>query len=238
MSNRFLSILTLFLLSVQPIGAAADVDAAANIDADEATEKATDTDRVLASAVAASSSSRGHSTKYIDAQRAIEHVLATRAAVEEVYVDFSVETQEKIIRIILAQAYIESHYDRDSVSRVFHGKRVTGVIRGTKRPKGVVGPLFCGVVQTVAKYSWSACLAQRDLNLGYKTAAMELAQWSRGCAKKGKRGDAILNCALSGFGGGWHSALNGSTYPKRVRSRARLIQAQERKIAKAAKGNV
>ena len=142
----------------------------------------------------------------LDEAKAEEHIQAARAAA----------TTEVDTELLLAIAYVESHYDPLMTSRVEDGNRKTGAWRSVS-PAGT-GNRFCGVLQTQAGVSWKACLAQRSLLAGYSTGATELRWWLRYT-----RGD--LSTALSGYGCGLYGVRTGkcNNYAERVLARRRRL---------------
>lgn len=120
------------------------------------------------------------------------------------------------VELLLAVADVESRYQADSVSRVEHGRRVTGRWRSSA-PAGS-GPRFCGVAQAKAGRSWRRCLELRDLRIGYLAAADELREWLDWTG-----GD--LAAALRGHGCGWRGVRGQCReYDRRVLRRVASIQ--------------
>ena len=139
----------------------------------------------------------------LDPSRAAAHAIAAASAS-----DPAVPAE-----LLLAIAEVESDLDPTWVSRLEDGVRVTARWR-SRSPAGL-GPRFCGPLQTQAKWSWSACVAQRNLVLGYRLGAEEIRSWLAAT-----HGD--LAAALRGHGCGW-SGVRGVCrgYDRRVIKRAR-----------------
>ena len=117
--------------------------------------------------------------------------------------------------ILLAMGWIESRYEPAATSRIEHGVRHTGAVAGLA-PVGA-GPRFCGVVQTTAGHDWLACLAMRNVRVGYAIAVTELHRWLRVT-----HGD--LAAALRGYGCGFAGLDNGChAYDLRVLGLARRL---------------
>jgi hypothetical protein len=79
------------------------------------------------------------------------------------------------------------------------------------------GSIFCGPLQTRAR-TWDECLAQRNLDVAYRTGARELTNWLN---DRYVGGD--LTRALAGYGCGYHGVRTGkcNNYPGRVPYQAR-----------------
>lgn len=107
---------------------------------------------------------------------------------------------------LLAIALIESRYDDTSVSRVEHGRRVTGAWPSLKQAG--VGPWFCGALQAEA-WAWADCLSLRNPLAGYRQGVRELRTWSAMCA-----GDP--DCVLAGHAYGMRGLTERGDYPARV----------------------
>jgi hypothetical protein len=136
-----------------------------------------------------------------------EHVAAARLAAAGGGIE---------VELLLAVADVESRYQADSVSRVEHGRRVTGRWRSSK-PAGS-GPRFCGALQAQAGSSWRRCLELRDLRAGYRAAADELREWLDWTG-----GD--LAAALRGHGCGWRGVRGQCRgYDRRVLRRVTTIK--------------
>lgn len=136
-----------------------------------------------------------------------DHVAAAMAA----------ETEDVPAEVLLAVAAVESDYDPAWVSRVESGSRVIGRIPGDAKPEGITGPLFCGPLQTQAKWSWRTCLEQRQLAVGYSLGSAELTEWFG-------RAHGELRAALRGYACG-NAGLTGPcrNYGHRVLARARRL---------------
>jgi hypothetical protein len=117
--------------------------------------------------------------------------------------------------LLLAVAFVESHYDPSYTSRVEATGRVIGR-SPSWRPVGT-GRRFCGVMQTQAGNDWLTCLAMRSLAVGYIAGAIELRWWLRYT-----RGDVVL--ALRGHGCGFAGLENGCHgYAERVLRRKSVL---------------
>lgn len=132
-------------------------------------------------------------------ESAREHVLAAIAA-ERPYVS---------AEILLALAYVESHYKANARSK---------------------GGRYCGVVQaTVGKgpgKSGLTCKQLWNLEAGYDAGARHLVEWLKQCHKVPTK--ARLRCSLRGYGG---VAVNGSVeYPDQILCQVKAIK---RQLAKA-----
>jgi hypothetical protein len=131
-------------------------------------------------------------------------------------------TSEISAELLLGMAYVESRFDPLAVSRIEGGQRRTGRYPSTTPParlrKG--SSLYCGPVQTFAA-TWSECMRQRELDVGYAAAAHELGRWLR---DRRVRGD--MTRALSGYGCGNHGVRTGrcNRYPARVLWQARRLE--------------
>jgi hypothetical protein len=114
----------------------------------------------------------------------------------------SVEMPGVDASLLLAMASIESDFDP----------------RATSRPHGALPPYYCSVLQTAAM-SAEECKRQRELAVGYRVGAGELARWLRTC-----RGN--VTCALNGHGCGNYGVRTGrcNHYAERVLSLARRIR--------------
>lgn len=125
----------------------------------------------------------------VEPSSALAHAIAAELA----------STERVTTELLLGVAHVESNYYRDATSYVVDGRRVGGRWPSTA-PAGS-GPRFCGPLQTIAGKSWKRCLAQRDLMVGYRTGAAELAEWlriSRGNLRAALRGYA---CGVAGLRG-------------------------------------
>lgn len=112
---------------------------------------------------------------------------------------FQASSRELPAEVLLAVAIVESDMDSTATSRVAGGRRRVGSWPSS-RPAGT-GPRFCGVMQAVAGFDWSTCLALRDLSVGYEAGAAELRYWlrrSRGDLAAALRGHACGNAGLAG----------------------------------------
>jgi hypothetical protein len=116
----------------------------------------------------------------------------------------SVEMPGADASLILAMASIESDFDP----------------RATSRPHGALPPFYCSVLQTAAM-SAAECAAQRELAVGYRVGAGELARWLRD-----RRCHGDVTCALNGHGCGNHGVQTGrcNGYAQRVLSLARRLR--------------
>ena len=143
----------------------------------------------------------------------------------DAYVHATVANEQATTRVspelLLAIAFVESRYDATATSRVERGVRITGRYPSTTPPADLDphGSLFCGPLQAYAS-SWSACLAMRDLDTGYKAGVGELEEWLRD-----RRVHDIAH-ALAGHGCGNAGAVTGvcNRYPERVLELAQWIE--------------
>lgn len=123
--------------------------------------------------------------------------------------------------LVLAIAFVESHYDPTATSRVERGVRRTGALPATTPPRDLDArfELYCGVMQTVA-LTWPRCLAERDLDDGYAAGVAEMEQWLHD-----RRVAGNVALALAGHGCGNAGVATGSCnhYPERVLALARWI---------------
>lgn len=129
-------------------------------------------------------------------------------------------TDEVSREVLLAMAFIESRFERHTLSRMEGKRRVHGRYHSTTPPKRMNkhGSMYCGPLQTRAK-TWADCLAQRnDLVLAYRGGARELTNWLRDRHVKGD-----LTRALLGYGCGYRGVKTGkcNRYPNRVLWQAR-----------------
>ncbi len=148
----------------------------------------------------------------VDAATAHAHVAAATAAA----------TPDVPPELLLAIAFVESRYDATATSRVVAGKRRTGPYRSTEPPAHLDphASLFCGPLQTFAR-TWSECLAQRDLAVGYAAAVSELTHWLGD-----RRAHHSIVRALAGHGCGNAGVVTGrcNGYPERVRAIERRLE--------------
>ncbi|HEX5061064.1 MAG TPA: hypothetical protein VFV99_16980 [Kofleriaceae bacterium] len=127
--------------------------------------------------------------------------------------------------LLLGMAYVESRFDPLAVSRIEGKHRRVGHYPSTNPPvklrKG--SSLYCGPLQTFAG-TWDECMAARNLDVAYATAAKEIGRWLR---DRRVRGD--MTRALAGYGCGNRGVKTGqcNRYPGRV-----LWQAKRLEIAK------
>lgn len=127
-------------------------------------------------------------------------------------------TQEIPAEILLAMAWVESRYSPDAVSRIENGVRVTGIPLW-KTPPNNTSSFFCGVTQVSAGNSWIKCKQFHDVAVSYRTTIIELNLWlsPRICNHN-------LNCALTGYSGGFPAIKVGNHYAATVMWRAGLIK--------------
>ncbi|HEY5945934.1 MAG TPA: hypothetical protein VIV40_10610 [Kofleriaceae bacterium] len=125
--------------------------------------------------------------------------------------------------LLIAIAYVESRFDPLALSRVEGKHRRLGHYGSDQAParlrKG--SSLYCGPLQTFAS-TWSDCVKQRELEVAYKTGAMEIGRWLR---DRRVRGDMTL--ALAGYGCGNRGVRTGkcNRYPGRVLWQAKRLEA-------------
>jgi hypothetical protein len=121
--------------------------------------------------------------------------------------------------LLLAVAFVESHYDPTWTSHVTDGERHT--LRWPSREQLGHGPWFCGPLQTKAEHDWRRCLAMREPAAGYLAGARELFQWLRYA-----RGDVAA--ALDGHGCGTYGLRTRKCnhYAARVLARWRRLMAR------------
>jgi hypothetical protein len=133
----------------------------------------------------------------------------------------SASTERVSPELLLAIAFVESRYDPTATSRVVDGVRVTGRYPSTLPPARLTpySHLYCGPLQTFAP-TWTQCLAQRDLAVGYGAGVRELEQWLRDIRVRGN-----VSRALAGHGCGNYGIQTGqcNNYPERVRWIERML---------------
>lgn len=126
-------------------------------------------------------------------------------------------TPELPVELLLAIGWVESRFDPTATSMKINGVRRTGPWRSTKRPRGTLRSMHCGISQATAR-TWAECLALRDPDLAYIALVDSLERWM-----KFSRGN--LSRALAGYGCGVKGARTGrcNRYPARVLFRQRQI---------------
>lgn len=144
--------------------------------------------------------------------------LTREGSYEQARAALEASTQEISAEVLLGMAWVESRYSRNAVSRVENGVRVTGIPLW-KSPPGGTHSFFCGVTQVSAGDSWAECRRFHDLYEAYRTTIIELNRWlsPRICNHN-------LNCALTGYSGGFPAIKIGNHYASTVMWRARLIK--------------
>lgn len=180
-------------------------------------------------------------TPGLDKAEAEVHVRAAIAA-SEVY-GYSPE-------LLLAQAWVESRFQRRSFSRRECSKgsceRVTGVWKSDELPKGAKASFYCGALQVGGYISWDRCQdLMEDVEENYLVGAAHLKDWEDyvrkdpECRRYKIGSEKRLTCALYGVGGGWKSLeQKSSTYPRRVLYLRGKIKIHVKKAMKEDQGNV
>jgi hypothetical protein len=122
------------------------------------------------------------------------------------------------VELLLAVGYFESHYQATATSVLINGVRRTGPWRSTRRPKGQLASLHCGVTQATAR-TWAECLQLRDPDLAYIALADSLARWL-------VRAKGNIKRVLDGYGCGNRGFRTGrcNRYPARVLHLMRRLQ--------------
>ena len=128
------------------------------------------------------------------------------------------ETPKIPAEVLLGIAWVESRYSTKAVSRIEENIRKTEIPSWSSPPKGTYN-FYCGVTQAGAGNSWTKCLELQDVFISYKETVAELNQWlsPRIC-----NGD--LQCALTGYNGGFPAIKSGTKYANTVMWRANLIK--------------
>lgn len=128
---------------------------------------------------------------------------AEAAAVDDIPVD-----------VLLGIAFVESDFNPKSVSRIQSGKRTTGILQSSSKPKNTTGTYFCGVTQATA-VTWSDCIDLQAPDKAFQKTVNEIHNWMESpyCHSKKRK----LECALSGYGYGNAGAKKGtSPYARNV----------------------
>jgi len=166
-----------------------------------------------------------HSSERIAEDVAQLHVEAAQAAADEF------EAYDIPVELLLGMAYVESHYNPVSLSRIecdTEGvcKRVAGKWRSSKKPPRAKPTYYCGVMQVGGYIPWKRCQELRDdLTLNYHEGAAHLAKWMDDANCRHRKGKKRLTCALAGYGGGYAAIKKGSKYPgKCLASTARIVK--------------
>lgn len=150
--------------------------------------------------------------------------LTKQGSYEQAQAALEAATQEIPAEVLLAMAWIESRYSSGAISRIEGGVRRTGIPLW-KTPPSNTRSFFCGVTQVSAGDSWAECRRFSNVTVAYRTTVIELNRWlsPRICNHK-------LNCALTGYSGGFPAIKSGNRYAFTVMWRAKLIkQALRRK---------
>lgn len=128
------------------------------------------------------------------------------------------ETKEISAEVLLGLSWVESRYSINAVSRIEGGARKTGIPSWTKPPKGTYN-FYCGVTQVNADNSWVKCQEFQNVFLAYKQTISDLKEWLNPRICNGN-----LQCALTGYNGGFPAIKTGSRYAATVMWRAGLIK--------------
>lgn len=113
----------------------------------------------------------------------------------------SAETLQVRASLLVAQAWYETKWTTNGVSRVFQGKRGPGRAMG-KFPSSWSGPYFCGPSQI--KRTTEAGCRSITIPSNYLEARANLEYWLERCKKhkgKTKISHEWLDCAMAGYGG-------------------------------------
>jgi hypothetical protein len=154
------------------------------------------------------------------------HAMAPDVALADAYdhaaAAVEAATPQVSAELLLAIAYVESHYDRTATSRVEGHRRRTGSYPSTRPPGDLAthASLYCGPLQTFAA-SWDECIALRDLRAAYAAGIAEMEQWLHDKRVRGR-----VELALAGHGCGNHGVVTGKCngYPARVFRIAKRLQ--------------
>lgn len=144
--------------------------------------------------------------------------LTKETSYEQARAALEVSTQEIPTEILLAMAWLESRYSTNVVSRLENGIRKTGIPAWKTPPKNTRS-FFCGVTQASAGNSWSKCQKLHNISIAYRTTVFELTKWlsPRICNHN-------LNCALTGYSGGFPAIKFGNHYAATIKYRASMIK--------------
>lgn len=148
--------------------------------------------------------------------------LTKQRAYEQATAAINAATPELPADLLMGLVWVESQHFPTAVSRLENGKRKTGVPFWKTPPAGThIG--YCGVTQVEAHGSWELCVKLRDYDLAFKTVVQELNRWRSACyAKYPKKNN--LDCALTGYNGGFGAIEIGTKYASTVWWRTNLIR--------------
>jgi hypothetical protein len=137
--------------------------------------------------------------KYLDVDIASAHVRAALAAEHETGVD---------AHLLLAVGYIESRYDRRTLSRWECTGKVCHRVRGSwphvDPPANAHPDWYCGVMQVGGNVPWSTCQRLRfDLDRNYLVGARHLLWWMGVPECRDLSAREQRDCALRGYNGGY-----------------------------------